>query len=177
LSQDYYRDRFVFIVSVIVIAIIAMAALGRYIVLAKDTEILRFKVISYHFMTAAANARVEYLLTKIQDSSVEEKKKITLAGTEIYMSNQGWPAAIKDPVANPDYPSDEDCYALWILLLQNPAAIAKQNQLDSKAHYLVSAMRDRCRYQMASKDAFFDYFPQEGRVIFSEKDVIFLTKN
>lgn len=163
--QTYHHGRFEFFVAVIVIAIIALAALGRYALMAKDARILRLEIISHHFMTGAANARIQYLVANIADKKGEQES-LGLAGQALYFSAQGWPVSVAGPVADDYRVNDEDCYQLWQLLLQNPAPIAKGAAAKSPGEYRVFAQANNCRYEFTDGDAYFDYYPLDGRLIF-----------
>jgi hypothetical protein len=166
LIQTYHHGRFEFFVAVIVIAIIALAALGRYSLMAKDARILRLEIISHHFMTGAANTRVQFLVTNTVDSR-DGQKQLDLAGQTFYFSPQGWPVSISGPVANDYRPTDEDCYQLWQLLLQNPAPITKGLMGKSSQEYRVFSRDNSCRYAFSDGSAHFDYYPLDGRLIFT----------
>jgi hypothetical protein len=165
LIQTYHHGRFEFFVAVIVIAIIALAALGRYALMAEDARILRLEIISHHFMTGAANARVQYLVTNITDKKGEQES-LKLAGQSLYFSAQGWPVSVAEPVTDDYQVTDEDCYQLWQLLLQNPAPITKGATEKSHSEYRVFAHANSCRYEFTDVTAYFDYYPLDGRLIF-----------
>ncbi len=164
--QTYHHGRFEFFVAVIVIAIVALAAFGRYSLMAKDARILRLEIISHHFMTGAANARIQYLVTNIVDKKGEQER-LDLTRKSLYFSAQGWPVSVSGPVANDYHPTDEDCYQLWQLLLQNPAPITKGATEKSREEYRVFAQINSCRYAFSDGTAYFDYYPLDGRLIFT----------
>ena len=163
--QTYHHGRFEFFVVIIVIAIIALAALSRYSLMADDARILRLEIISHHFITGAANARIQFLVSKndlIRSAKLEELDK------PLYFSNQGWPASTLGPVASNYQPTDEDFYQLWQRLLQNPAPISK-GLTKSRRQYRTFALPNNCRYEFSDGTAYFDYFPLDGRLIFSSR--------
>lgn len=164
--QAYHHGRFEFFVVVIVISIIALAALGRYSLMANDARILRLEIISHHFMTGAANARAQYLVEKIVNKRTEQEP-LELADKRLYFSPQGWPVSMVGPVAAGYQPNDEDCYQLWQLLLQNPAPITKGIDLESSNEYRAFAQPHNCRYEFSDRTAYFDYFPTDGKLIFT----------
>lgn len=163
--QTYHYGRFELFVIVTVIAIIALAAISRYSLMAEDARILRLEIISHHFMTGAANARIQYLVSNNLDKD-HSQKLIQLAGQPIYFSSQGWPASITEPVANDGKPTDEDCFQLWRLLLQNSAPITKGAASKSRREYRVFSKIDACRYGLTKGSAYFDYYPATGRLLF-----------
>lgn len=163
--QTYHHGRFEFFVAVIVIAIIALAALGRYALMAEDARILRLEIISHHFMTGAANARIQYLIANIADKKGEQES-LNLAGQPLYFSEQGWPVSVAEPVGDDYQVTDEDCYQLWQLLLQNPAPINKGAGMTSGEEYRLFARANSCRYEFIDGTAYFDYYPLDGRLIF-----------
>jgi len=165
LIQTYHHGRFELFITVIVIAIIALAALSRYSLMAEDTRILRLEIISHHFMTGAANVRAQFLIANIATNKTEQAQ-FSLAGKILYFSSQGWPVSLSGPVANNYQPTDDDCYQLWQLFLQNPAPITKGLTVDSQHEYRVFASANNCRYEFTDGSAYFDYFPLEGRLIF-----------
>ncbi|WP_331350858.1 hypothetical protein [Cellvibrio sp. UBA7671] len=163
--QSYQHGRFEFFVAVIVIAIIALAALGRYTLIAEDARILRLEIISHHFMTGAANARIQYLVTNIVDKR-SEQEPLAHSGQSLYFSEQGWPVSVAGPVTEDYQVTDEDCYQLWQQLLQNPAPIAKGEAVKSRWDYRVFANANNCRYEFTDGSAYFDYYPLDGRLMF-----------
>lgn len=164
--QSYHHERFEFFVSIVVIAIIALAALSHYLFMAEDSRILRMEILSRHFMTGAANARVQYLLETAANEELLEKHYLTPDGKAFHFSSQGWPISVSSMATDKYQPSEEDCYQLWMLLLQNPAPIAKGIQAKPTGEYRVLAQGDKCRYQYEDADAYFDYFPETGRLNF-----------
>lgn len=164
--QTYHHGRFEFFVAVIVIAIIAFAAFGRYSLMAKDARILRLEIISHHFMTGAANTRIQFLVTTIADKKGEQEQ-FDFAGQTLYFSAHGWPVSVAGPVTDDYQSTDEDCYQLWMLLLQNPAPITKGATSKSRREYRVFAQPNSCRYTFSDGTAHFDYYPLEGRLIFT----------
>lgn len=165
--QTYHHGRFEFFVAIIVIAIVALAALARYSLMAEDARILRMEIISHQFMTGAANMRAQYLVANIA-SEANKTVPFGSPGKQFYFSEQGWPVSLSD-ITGEYQPNDEDCYALWQLLLQNPAPIAKGKTANNNREYRVFAEMERCRYQMTEGAAYFDYAPLDGSLIFHTK--------
>jgi len=166
LIQTYHHGRFEFFVAVIVIALIALAALGRYSLMAEDARILRLEIISHHFMTGAANARIQFLVETISRNHSLHKPYIEVSGQPLYFSPQGWPASVTGMVTDNYQPTDEQCYQLWMLVLQNPAPITKGKTTKSREEYRVFASANSCRYEFSDGTAYFDYYPLDGRLIF-----------
>lgn len=164
--QTYHHGRFEFFVAVIVIAIVALAALGRYSLMAEDARILRLEIISHHFMTGAANARIQYLVNNIANKK-SEQEPLDLAGRLFYFSAQGWPISIAGPVAENYLPTDEDCHQLWQLLLQNPAPVSVGAIVTGRSEYRVFARANSCRYGFVDGTTYFDYYPLDGRLTFA----------
>ncbi len=160
--QTYHHGRFEFFVAVIVIAIIALAALSRYSLMAEDAKVLRLEIISHQFMTGAANLRAQFFVSDKRGDS----DQLHVSGQSVYFSGQGWPVSIAGPVANDYQPTDEDCYQLWMLLLQNPAPISKGIAAKKHHEYRVLAQASHCRYEFAEGHAHFDYAPLDGRLVF-----------
>jgi len=167
LIQSYSRGRFEFFVVATIIALIALVALDRYSLLTKEARVLRLEIISHSFMTGAANLRVEFLISHISTPDIHYAKGLIVDGKLIYVSEQGWPASVTTPVTSKFQPTDMDCYHLWNTLLQNPAPITAGQFTDSRHKYRAFAQLNRCRYAMAGGDAYFDYFPLTGQLLFS----------
>ncbi len=165
--QSYSRGRFEYFVVATVIALIALVAVDRYALMAKDARVLRLEIISHNFMAGAANARIEFILSGVIKSQQTSEKKLMRNGKTLYFSSEGWPASTTGP-ANENYlPSNEDCLQLWQLLLQNPDPIDAPFRDSGSAQFQVFAYQSTCRYQLQSGDAWFDYFPEDGRLLFS----------
>lgn len=164
--QGYSRGRFEYFVVATVIALIALIALDRYTLMISEARILRLEIISHHFMTAAANVRTEYLVSRIQGAEHFIPGGIPVGDKIIHVTEQGWPASVM-PLADDFKPSDGDCYQLWQLLLLNPAPVSVGQQVSGTNKYLAFAQADHCRYMMADGEAYFDYFPVSGRLLFS----------
>jgi hypothetical protein len=133
--------------------------------MAEDARILRMEIISHHFMTGAANTRAQFLVANISDKNGEQAK-LNFADKTVYFSAQGWPVSLAGPVPTNYQPTDDDCYQLWQLLLQNPAPIAKGATAKSSKEYRVYALANNCRYEFFDASVYFDYFPLDGRLIF-----------
>ena len=161
--QAYHHERFNFFVAMIVIAIISLAALSRYSLMAADARILRLQIISHHFMTGAANTRIQFLISNMANA---EQAKRSSVDKPLYFSPQGWPVSTSGPIASNYQPTDEDCYQLWQLFLQNPAPITKGATAKSRKEYRAFSLTNNCRYEFSDGTAYFDYFPLDGRLIF-----------
>lgn len=151
-----------------VIALIALIALDRYTLMTKDARVLRLEIISHHFMTAAATLRTKFLLTKAAKIPGQLHTGLLIDGQLIYLSSDGWPASFTAPINQRFQPSDEDCSRLWALLLQDPAPITTGQFTDQPRKYRAYAQTSACRYELASGEAYFDYFPLTGRLLFSD---------
>jgi hypothetical protein len=99
LIQTYHHGRFELFVSLIVIAIVALAALSRYALMAEDARILRLQIISSHFMTGAANLRAQFLVSNTVNKT-SNQKMLGVSGQEFYFSDQGWGRLISLPTVN-----------------------------------------------------------------------------
>lgn len=163
--QTYHHGRFEFFVAMIVIAIVALGALSRYSLMAEDAKILRLQIISNQFMTGAANLRAHFLISSIADKT-KNQNQADIAGQHFYFSEQGWPVSIAKPVAQDYRPTDEDCYQLWMSLLQNPAPISKGATEKSQHEFRAFVQANNCRYEFSNGSAYFDYFPIDGKLIF-----------
>lgn len=150
----------------IVIAIIALAAVGRYSLMADDARILRLEIISRNFMIGAANARAQFLVTNIIRNK-DNSEVSDIEGKRFYFSSQGWPVTVNGPVANSYQPTDEDCYQLWMFLLQNPAPITKGEKGENHDEYRAFAQANNCRYGFTDGTAYFDYYPLGGNLVFA----------
>ncbi len=165
--NSYHNGRFEWFVVATVIAIVSAAALGRYLLMAEDTRTLRLEIISHRLVTAAANARAEFLVRGSSAHQDRAQQAVLIAGQRVYFSPQGWPVTVTAPISEGFRLSDADCIALWNLLLQNPPKLNTSSQRAGRAEYAVSAGNSVCRFQMRKGGAFFDYYPLEGRVIFN----------
>lgn len=161
------RRRFEYFIVATVIAIVALVALDRYTLTAKKTRILRLEIISHHFLTAAANFRSEFLISKVLNKPTDVNKGLLINGKLLYASPQGWPASLAAAVSNEFRPVDEDCYQLWQLLLLNPASITSGEFSVNVHEYRAFARGDACRYLLVGDAAYFDYFPLSGQLSFS----------
>lgn len=149
------------------IAIIALVALSRYSLMAEDARVLRLQVISQHFMTGAANARIHYLVTRI--SGDVSDSRLDSYGRRVYFSEQGWPASVAERVTKAYQPSEVDCYHLWHFFLQNPPPIALGQGNSESREFNVVAHANNCRYQLVGSTAYFDYYPLAGELLFVPK--------
>lgn len=165
MAQTYYHGRFEFFVVTAVIAIVALMAAGRYSVMAEEARILGLQTISHHFMTGASNLRIQFLLAGSANKSNEERQ-LTIEGSLMYFSSQGWPASVSGPVDVNYRPTDEDCYQFWQQTLQNAAPITLGEFQEGKEEYRVFSGANNCRYEFMDGTAYFDYLPLDGRVIF-----------
>lgn len=163
--QTYHQGRFKFFVAVIVIAIIALAGLGRYALMAEDARVLRLEIISHHFMTGAANARIQYLVNGLTNKT-NEQEPFDVAGQLLFFSEQGWPVSTLGPVGKNHQPGDKDCYHLWQLFLQNPPSITVGQIVTAGDEFRVFAHANSCRFGYGDGTTYFDYYPLDGRLIF-----------
>lgn len=165
--QGYRRSRFEIFVVASVIGLVALVAIDRYSLMIRDSRVLRLEIISHHFMTAAANTRVEFLVSQVIASSSHAKQAILVDGKLIYVSEQGWPLSASPVVDLKFQPTDEDCYLLWNIFLQNPAPLTRGEFTKIKRDYRTFARRDSCRYSLDEDKAYFDYYLLSGRLFFS----------
>lgn len=165
--QSYSRGRFEYFVVATVIALVALVGLDRYTLMTKDMRVLRLEIISHHFMTAAANMRIEFLITRVTKKTTEVHPGLRVGDQWVYVSAQGWPASVTAPVTAAFQPTDGDCVQLWQQLLQNPAPITPGQLTLAHTGYRAFAQGDFCRYALGEGEAHFDYFPLTGRLLFS----------
>lgn len=171
--KGYSQGRYGFFIVIIVIAVIALVGLGRYHLLADSARNLGFEIISHHFMKGAADARVQWLLqSQVNAGSAKQTFPLIISDTPLYFSPQAWPASVHGAVNKNFQPRVDDCYGLWMMLLQNPAPISKEgvNPIGSR-QYHVTTYGKACRYYLVGNNKnntyYFDYFPLDGRVILS----------
>lgn len=164
--QSYSRGRFEFFVVATVIALLFLMALDRYTIMTKDARVLRLEIISHHFMVGAANLRTEFLLSPILTSPLQVHKGLMVDGQLVYVSDEGWPVSATTPVTSAFQLTDNDCYQLWRILLQNPDPIVV-GKVNRSKQYRAFVNGGSCRYTMADGEAYFDYFPLTGRLLFS----------
>lgn len=165
--RTYHNGRFEWFVIATVIALISVVALSRYWFMAEDARILRMEILAHRFVTAAANARIEFLVSSLASKHNADERQITIANRVVYFSSQAWPVAVSGPVVEGFSLTEEDCAQLWELLLQNPAALSRSTQLNESAEYQVYAGDLVCRFELVNSNAFFDYYPMDGRMLFS----------
>lgn len=165
--NTYHNGRFEWFVVAIVIAIITIVALSRYWFMAEDARILRMEILAHRFVTASANARIEFLVSGLAAKGDPAQRYITIGNRVVYFSAQAWPVAVSGPVVEGFSLTEEDCAQLWELLLQNPAALSRSTQLNESAEYQVYAGDLVCRFELVNSNAFFDYYPMDGRMLFS----------
>lgn len=166
--NSYHSGRFEWFVVATVIATISAVALGRYLAMADDAQNLRLEILSHRLVTAAANARAEFLVKGLSQS---QTRSLPIAGQPVYFSFQGWPVAVTAPVVEGFRLQEADCVALWNLLLQNPPPLGLESRPEHKAEYVLSVGDSVCRFQLHEAATFFDYYPLEGRVIFSRGSI------
>lgn len=146
-----------------IVAIVAFIAFERYALLAKDARVLRLRVISEHFMTAAVNLRIEYLLSNAVGTR-SPVRGLMVDGKLVYLSEQGWPASTITPVSASFHPDDSECFELWRILLQNPSPIALGQYGNAEEDYKTFALGTGCRYSLKDGEFYFDYFPNTGKI-------------
>lgn len=167
MAQVNDRSRFEKYVAATVIAIVVLVGIDRYTIMTGDVEVLRLKIISHHFSTAAANFRSEFLISKISKKYPDSNNGLLISGKFIFATAQGWPASVTNSVTEQFRPNDDDCYQLWKLLLVNPALITRGQFGVEAEDYRAFSKGDACRYQLSSQNVFFEYSPQTGQVLFS----------
>jgi hypothetical protein len=163
------RRRFELFVSLIVIAIIALVALGRYNAMAEDARIMRMEILSHHFLTGAANIRVRFLMESVARGSSSNQALTIIDDRAVYFSPQGWPASLQGTVSDDFQPSEEDCYLLWQVFMQNPPPITKGGKAKPRGDFRSLVYNGACRYQLLEGDVYFDYFPLTGQLMFASK--------
>lgn len=162
--QTYHHGRFEFFLAATIISIVVFFGLGRYSFIANDARALRMKIISHHFMTGVANVRVQFLLANLSNEK-STIRYIIISGQKFYFSDQGWPTSVSGPPSADYLPTDDDCYHLWHLALQNPPPITK-GRVENFKNYRLFADSSRCRYESTDHVAHFDYYPSDGTLIF-----------
>lgn len=165
--QGYRRSRFEIFVVASVIGFIALVAIDRYSLMIRDSRVLRLEIISHHFMTAAVNMRVQFLVSQLNAPLPQMGHGVLIDRQFIYFSEQGWPLSVSPVMDSTFQPSDEDCYLLWNIFLQNPAAITRGEFTKITQDYRTFARQDSCRYSLEKGKAYFDYYLLSGRLIFS----------
>lgn len=165
--NTYHNGRFEWFVVIIVIAILSSVALARYLFIAEDARILRLEILSHRLVTAANNMRAGFLVQGDFSQQNPALRMMLIEGQPVYFSAEGWPAAVTAPVTEDFRLADADCIALWNLLLQNPPTLGSSSSA-SRAEYSVVAGDSVCRFQLRESEAFFDYYPLEGRIIFKQ---------
>lgn len=165
--NTYHNGRFEWFVVATVIALITIVALSRYWFIAEDARILRMEILAHRFVTAAANARVEFLVSGLASKRNAAERQITIANRAVYFSAQAWPVAVSGPVVEGFRLTEEDCAQLWALLLQNPAVLSRSTQPNGRAEYQLYAGDLVCRFELANSNSFFDYYPMDGRMLFT----------
>lgn len=171
--KGYSGGRYEFFIVMIAIAIVLLFAVVRYQALANSARELGFEIISHHFMKGAADARVQWLLqARTKSEPAKSPRSLKISDTFLYFSPQAWPASTHGAVSENFQPHIDDCYGLWMTLLQNPAPISKEGEKPfGSRQYHVSTQGKACRYQLVDDDKdgtyYFDYFPLDGRVILS----------
>lgn len=164
--NTYHNGRFEWFVVAIVIAILTLVALSRYWFMAEDARILRMQILAHRFVTAAANARIEFLVSDSVSKGDPAQRYLTIANRAVYFSAQAWPVAVSGPVIDGFSLQEEDCAQLWVLLMQNPAALSRTSQPDNNAEYQLYTGDLVCRFELVNGTAFFDYYPIDGRMLF-----------
>jgi type II secretory pathway pseudopilin PulG len=170
--KSYGLGRFEFLVVTTVMSIILSVAIARYMALTQEARILSFELMSHHFMTAAVNARTQWLLQVIGgDKSSSQVIGLTTGVGSLYFTAQGWPLSESQDRAVAGEPNLDDCHRLWVLLLQPSEPISMQGSAAfASQKYHLSLIPNGCRYFLAADSEahyYFDYLPQAGRVVVS----------
>lgn len=76
--RTYHNGRFEWFVIATVIALISVVALSRYWFMAEDARILRMEILAHRFVTAAANARIEFWSAVWRASTMQMRGKLPL---------------------------------------------------------------------------------------------------
>lgn len=156
-----------FFIVAAVIGVIALTAISRYLDLGRETRRIGFELLSHHFTTAVANARVHWLVQGVQKSSLEF---LEWDESRLYMSPAGWPASTEHKITSvTEELTSDDCLHLWLELLQNPMqATLEDKEPRGERRYHISLVKPGiCRYELVTREHnshYFDYSPADGRV-------------
>ena len=167
-NKGFTSFEFYFVMSVI--GIIVLVGLQRYFQLAEETQRFSFQIVAQHFNTSVYNFHTQWIVAQ---QTTTEQKVIDFGGkTEIESNRAGWPLRLAKPqqIDTPEKISVEDCYELWMALLQNPPSISRSggDAYGSRAYHLSLTSDNSCRYEFITSkpsEYFFDYIPDSGQVI------------
>lgn len=158
---------FEFFLVAAVIGVIALMGISRYLDLGRETRRIGFELLSHHFTTAVANARVHWLIQGVQGGS---REFLEGDGAHLYMSPAGWPASTENKITSvPQDLTPDDCLDLWFELLQNPmqASLEGKEPRGERRYHISLLERGICRYELVTREYnshYFDYSPADGRV-------------
>jgi hypothetical protein len=171
---------FEFYVVMVAISVVVLVAIQRYTQLAEQVQVFSFEVLAQRFGTAVYNLRAKWFLHQ-QDARYNNV--IVVDGVGFLISEQGWPLSVVDaksqenaaavlvqPRTKTDRIGVNDCYQLWMNLLQNPEQIsyAGGDAYGTRPYHLTLTPRGTCRYQLypvSSNSIDFEYSPISGQVI------------
>lgn len=158
---------FEFFIVAAVIGVVALVGISRYLDLGRETRRIGFELLSHHFTTAVANARVHWLIQGVQGGS---REFLVRDESHLYMSPAGWPASNERKMISVTKDlTPDDCLYLWLELLQNPMqASLEGKEARGERRYHISLVKPGvCRYELVTSEYnshYFDYSPADGRV-------------
>jgi len=159
---------FEFFIVAAVIGVIVSAGISRYLELGRETRRIGFELLSHNFTTAVANARVHWLIQKMNGSA---RAYLDMEGVPLYMSPTGWPASGERKVASIERDlTAGDCLLLWQNLLQNPSPVSLEGTQarGERRYHIRLAAAGVCRYELVTEvfeSHYFDYLPTTGQVV------------
>jgi len=163
---------FELVVVAVVIGILASVGLEYYSQAIEESHRVGVEAQASNFTTAVAGVHTQWLL----DSVKSRVSRVEIDGLQFYVSKRGWPAHVnvrgtkkKGKKSGKNWESSQNCYDLWISLLQNPTpATVEGNDQWGKYDYHISAVGGEfCRYELTVKPKgshFFDYVLGTGQV-------------
>lgn len=163
------------IVVITMIGLLAAWSIRYYNDVADDSRRVGVEALAHHFTTALMGVHGQWLL---HTEARGPASQIDIEGVLLGMNKTGWPVSVvsggmRAPgSAYVGTADQQQCAALWMNLLQNPAPYVLAGDNDSDGiRYRISALKGGiCRFELISstlQGVYFDYFSRNGQVILS----------
>ncbi len=162
---------------IVVIGLLAAAGLKYYIDLREEALRTAVQTQARNFAGAIQVARADWLTgqaPEILPTGPGEKFALDLDGTQIFVSERGWPANTSAELdSSSDSQTAAECYELWVGLMQNPQPATVEGSSGSagekgQRRYHISASDGKCLFEAMdglSSAYNFDYDLKTGKVL------------
>jgi len=163
------------ILVITLIGLLSAWSIRYYSDVAENSQRVGMEALAHHFTTAVMGVHGQWLL---HTEARGPASQIENDGVLLAIGTNGWPVGVvsggmREPVSGYEGTQDqEQCAALWMNLLQNPAPYVLAGDDNSKGfRYRISALNTgACRFELVSSSlqgVYFDYFARSGQVILS----------